>query len=243
VRLVAVCCTMLAAWCLARPSRGLRRVRKLDRVTKATAASPTAVIDSPLARGCLCAGSVALLGWLVAGPVVAGIGLPVGVLLSGWIGRLESPEQARAHADIDRDLPLALDLLAACAAAGRSPEQSLRVVSRAVGGAVATRLDAITARLSLGADPATEWARCASDQHLAGLARAMQRSAESGAPLADGLTRLAEDHRRDRRTRAQVKARNVGVKAAGPLAACFLPAFMLVGVVPTVAGSFRHLFG
>jgi len=71
----------------------------------------------------------------------------------------------------------------------------------------------------------------------------MQRSAESGAPLAEGLSRLAEDRRRERRTQTQVRARNVGVKAAGPLAACFLPAFMLVGVVPTVAGSFQRLFG
>ncbi len=71
----------------------------------------------------------------------------------------------------------------------------------------------------------------------------MERSTESGAPLADGLTRLAEDCRRERRTETQLRARKVGVKAAGPLAACFLPAFMLVGVVPTVAGSFQRLFG
>ncbi len=31
------------------------------------------------------------------------------------------------------------------------------------------------------------------------------------------------------------------MKAAGPLAACFLPAFMLIGVVPTIAGAFSNL--
>ncbi len=69
----------------------------------------------------------------------------------------------------------------------------------------------------------------------------MLRALESGAPLADGLTRLAADRRRERNTQVQRRARTVGVKAAGPLAACFLPAFMLIGVVPTIAGAFSRL--
>ena len=67
------------------------------------------------------------------------------------------------------------------------------------------------------------------------------RTAESGAPLVEGLSRLAADRRRERRTQTQLRARSVGVKAAGPLAACFLPAFMLIGVVPTIAGAFSNL--
>jgi hypothetical protein len=39
----------------------------------------------------------------------------------------------------------------------------------------------------------------------------------------------------------QKRARTVGVRAAGPLGLCFLPAFMLVGIVPTVVGGFAHL--
>ena len=35
-----------------------------------------------------------------------------------------------------------------------------------------------------------------------------------------------------------MRARTVGVKAAGPLAACSSPAFMLIGVLPTIAGGF-----
>ncbi len=194
-------------------------------------------------RAGVCVSAAVLLGWVLSGPLVGLVGLPAGVLLSIWIGRLESPDAVRAREEIDRDLPLAADLLAACATAGRPPEEALVIVGRALGGALGSRLSEVTVRLSLGADPVGEWARWTRDPQLGGLGRTLQRSAESGAPLADGLARLADDHRRDRRTRTQMKARNVGVKAAGPLAACFLPAFMLVGVVPTVAGSFRHLFG
>ena len=240
--ILTVCCVVLCAWSLTSPNRGRDRLRGLDRSEPAMAARRS-IVEAPFPRACLCAVAVAFTGWVVAGPVAGIAGVPAGVMLSVWIGRLEPPDVAKARDQINRELPLAIDLLAACAAAGRPPQESLPVVSRAVGGALGARLDEITARLSLGADPAAEWARCARDPQLAELGRTMQRSAESGAPLAEGLSRLAEDRRRERRTQTQVRARNVGVKAAGPLAACFLPAFMLVGVVPTVAGSFQRLFG
>jgi hypothetical protein len=39
------------------------------------------------------------------------------------------------------------------------------------------------------------------------------------------------------------RARAVGVKAAVPLGVCLLPAFVLVGVVPLVAGAVGVLAG
>ncbi len=192
-------------------------------------------------RSLTCALSCISLGWLLGGWAFAVGGLPAGLALSWWIGRFESPATARAKEEVARDLPLAADLLAACAEVGRPVEEALALVATVVGGALGERLDLIIARLALGADPLTEWRRAAADPELATLARTMARTVESGAPLADGLTRLAEDRRRERRTQLQLRARNVGVKAAGPLAACFLPAFMLIGVVPTIAGAFANL--
>jgi Flp pilus assembly protein TadB len=242
VSIVAACSVVLSVWAYARPPLAEGRIRR-RLPGRRLSRSSRPVLESPWRRGCVCAASMMLLGWVVGGLVAAIAGLPAGLAFAAWVGRLESPEVTRAREEIDRDLPLAVDLLAACAAAGRPSNESLTVVRRVVGGALGGKLGEISARLALGADPAREWARAAHDPQLAGLARAMQRSAESGAPLADGLTRLAQDLRRDRRTRSQIRARNVGVQAAGPLAACFLPAFMLIGVVPTVAGSFRHLVG
>lgn len=240
---VAVCSVALCVWTLTPRSRGRDRLRGLGPARPGAPRQPRRrLVQAPVPRAGLCAGALAMVGWVLAGPVAALAGLPAGVLLSVWIGRLEPPSAARAREEVNRDLPLAVDLLAACVFVGLPPQESLSVVSRAVGGVLGARFDEITARLSLGADPAAEWARCSQDPLLAHLGRTMQRSAESGAPLAEGLARLAEDCRRERRTQVQLRARNVGVKAAGPLAACFLPAFMLVGVVPTVAGSFQHLF-
>lgn len=193
------------------------------------------------ARVAVCVVAAAVTGWAVNGPLGAALGSGAGVALAWWVGRLESPEAVRTREHIARDLPLAIDLLSACAAVGRPTDQALGVVSQAVGGALAARFDGLRARLALGAEPAAEWRIMAADRQLAPLARTMTRALESGAPVSAGLSRLADDTRRERRTQAQVRARSVGVKAAGPLALCFLPAFMVIGVVPTVAGAFSHL--
>ena len=51
------------------------------------------------------------------------------------------------------------------------------------------------------------------------------------------MARLAVDLRRGARARVEARARAVGVRAALPLGLCLLPAFVLLGVVPLVAGS------
>jgi pilus assembly protein TadC len=156
---------------------------------------------------------------------------------------MESPGTVRERETVARDLPLAVDLLVACTLAGQPVDRAFTVVAQAIGGPLSRRLDALLARISLGADPLTEWGALVEDAQFGALARTMVRALKSGAPLASGLSRLAEDSRRDRRSVSQAWARSVGVKAAGPLAACFLPAFMLIGVVPTVAGAFTSLAG
>jgi pilus assembly protein TadC len=142
---------------------------------------------------------------------------------------------------IARDLPLAVDLMAACSQAGLPIQAILPHVARAVGGPLQSRLDVVSARWELGASLVEEWERLANDPQLRGLGHAMMRAHRSGSPVAEALNRLAVDARRERRTRLQSTARSVGVKAAAPLAACFLPAFMAIGVVPTVVGGFTHL--
>jgi pilus assembly protein TadC len=62
------------------------------------------------------------------------------------------------------------------------------------------------------------------------------RAHHSGAALADVLNRVAADLRRDLRAQAETAAAHASVKAVLPLGLCFLPAFLLIGVVPVVAG-------
>jgi Flp pilus assembly protein TadB len=187
------------------------------------------------------------LGAVGAAVVLGGVsGLVVGTLVAvvayGLLRRLEPRAVRRRRERMAADLPTAVDLLGACLAAGRPPGQALPVVARAVGGPLARDLDVVTVRLDLGADPVGVWRDVARREGaLAPLARTMARSLETGAPMADGLALLADDLRRRRRAALEQRARSVGVQAAAPLGLCFLPAFVLIGIVPSVVSAFSSL--
>ena len=51
----------------------------------------------------------------------------------------------------------------------------------------------------------------------------------------------ADELREQRRASARERARSVGVKTAAPLGLCFLPAFVLIGIVPTIISAFQGI--
>lgn len=192
---------------------------------------------------------------LVTGAVAAGVlvllGHLLGVLLAAvaggvaWhvAGRLESPAARRRRERLRADLPLVVDLMSACLAVGLAPSAALRRVAAALEGPATAELDGVLARLDFGVDPATAWRDLGSHPELGALGRCVARSVESGASVAEAMSRLADDLRRDARARVEERARSVGVRAAVPLGVCLLPAFLLVGVVPLVAGSVPLVLG
>lgn len=227
-----------AAWCwMRRPAR-----LPLSRAgAGATEPATLPLAERPWVRMLACVAGAAMIGFLLAGPVALVAGTIVGAAIAWWVATLEPSSVTREREAIARDLPMAADLMAACALVGAPIERAIAVVADSLGGPITDRLRAVVARLELGADPASEWRRLEDDLVLATLARTLLRTTESGAPAAEGLTRLATDRRRERRAVLLGRARAVGVKSAGPLAACFLPAFMLIGVVPIVVGVFAQL--
>ncbi|WP_235018026.1 type II secretion system F family protein [Thermomonospora echinospora] len=157
------------------------------------------------------------------------------------LSRLESREQRERRIRMVADLPVTVDLLAACLRGGVSWGEAVESVADAVGGPLGDELRGVAARVRLGADPATAWLLLAEDPELAPLARTAARTVDSGAALAPALARLAEDRRRAARAAAASRARAAGIRAVAPLGLCFLPAFILLGVVPTVAGIAQTL--
>ncbi len=177
------------------------------------------------------------LGALLA-PIIA-FAVPIG------LSRLEPASARRRRARIAADLPLAVDLLAACLRAGRPPQAAVATVAKAISGPLGDLLAGVGHRLGLGADPIDAWSTLLTEPPCASLARAVQRALRSGAPLAKSLEHLADDARSARRWTVEEQARAVESRAVVPLGLCFLPAFVLLGVVPTVAGSLGgvlHLF-
>jgi Flp pilus assembly protein TadB len=185
------------------------------------------------ATGCVALGTLFFVGG-VAG-AVAGL---VAALVCWWLtGRLEPPSHRRRRERLVASVPHAVDLMAACLAVGLSPAAALEQVAAVVDAPLSEELAALTSRLRLGADPATVWRDLARHPQLGGLGRTVSRAVDSGASVADAMQRLAGDLRLRSRAAAESRARAVGVRAAVPLGACLLPAFVLVGVVPLVAGS------
>ena len=66
------------------------------------------------------------------------------------------------------------------------------------------------------------------------VARAAERSGHSGAALAGAFARVADDLRADAVQTAEARARTAGVLVVLPLGLCFLPAFVLTGLVPVI---------
>jgi pilus assembly protein TadC len=102
-------------------------------------------------------------------------------------------------------------------------------------------LEGALARLRIGVDPLVVWGELGHDDALALMGRTLARVESSGAPVADEVERLADDLERASLAAVEDRARSVGVKAAVPLGLCLLPAFLLIGIVPTVAGLLTSL--
>lgn len=186
------------------------------------------------------AGALAVL-LVVPGPVGLALAAGTGALV-WWRGRRwESAHERRRRAQLEAELPHVVDLMTAALAAGAAPTTALALVAATVDQPMADELRSWTTRLELGSDPVAVWSSMARHPQLGRLGTTLQRSAESGAPVAAALLRLSEDLRDRRRAAVEERVRQVEVKAAVPLGVCLLPSFVLVGVVPLVAGSVSGL--
>lgn len=220
-----------AAWLLAAPPPDRRLERLLPRGSSAS--SVAARSGGPVLVAALVAG---LGAWaLVGGPVGVLLGLGCVLMVPRAARRLESRTARARREELERQAPLLADLVAAILASGAPMRYALVAAGEAVGEPAAAAIQPVVAALDLGADPTTAWTSTSGVPALEPVAAAVIRSAESGAPLSTVLTRIAQDMRRDRHRAVEVAARAAGVRAVAPLAACFLPAFLLTGVVPVVA--------
>ncbi|WP_327033176.1 type II secretion system F family protein [Micromonospora ureilytica] len=182
---------------------------------------------------------VAVLGGLAVAVVVEGwLGLlgalPAVLLLDVLLRRIEPPAVRKRRQREAADLPLAADLLAAAMRAGAPVDRSVLAVAEALDGPLADRLVRVGRTLLLGGGPAEAWSALDGVPGAERLTPAALRSANSGAALAGALTRLADDLRADRATAAEASARRAGVLIVLPLGLCFLPAFILAGLVPVI---------
>ncbi|WP_283139771.1 type II secretion system F family protein [Rhizohabitans arisaemae] len=183
------------------------------------------------------AASAGLLFALIVGGAPGIVGAaPAAAFVLAVLRRREPPHVLRRRARIVADLPFCVDLIVACLRSGSPLSGAVSLAARAVGGPLGERLAWLGEQLRLGAEPEVAWSKLGEEEPaLALLTRAMVRATVSGAPSAEMLERLAADCRRSARAGASAAARRVGSQVAAPLGLCFLPAFVLLGIVPIVA--------
>lgn len=184
---------------------------------------------------------------VVGGAALAVTSHPLVGLLAGaclwWflpavVARLETSEDSARRVALAEQLPMAAGLLSACLAAGSPIADALATAARAMPEPAGGLLDGAARIAALGGGP-LELAAVLSEAGEPGwrnLGAAVVRSAATGAPLADLLHAQADTALQSWAAAALVRARSAGVKSVLPLALCFLPAFLLLGVAPLVAG-------
>jgi Flp pilus assembly protein TadB len=240
---LATACAALAA--LVGAGRPASATGRLHAALPARRGAPTA--GSVLARlppgasqWCTRLAWFAVAALLLAGRAELALPAALGVAVIVLPARRDAAQRAGRRARMSRDLPRAADLLAMSLDAGLSPSDAVALVCDVVGGPVADALRPIAAALRSGVDPSLAWDAPAAHVRRRGpvdrLGRAFARAASTGAPLAETAAAVAAEERERARWAAEAAARRAGVRAVGPLALCFLPAFVLLGVVPVVAG-------
>jgi tight adherence protein C len=186
--------------------------------------------------------AVAAIVMASPGPVLVASLVLVGWLTARWAGRRRTA--VRRSAIRSEAAPAVLDLLGAALLAGLNPHRAVLRVAERAPDVLRDELDLAAAVLRLGGTPAAALRVAAENSGLDELraaAGALEAAERWGAPPAEALAARAEALRSRARLGAEAEAGRAAVRLAFPLVLCFLPAFVLLTVVPTVAGSLRVL--
>ena len=164
---------------------------------------------------------------------------PVGRVLRSF-GRRRRAQ--RGDAALDRELPIAIDLLGVAIGAGCTPYLAVEIASRWASPVIAAPFASVLGSCALGAsfDAALGDAARAVPR-LRPLVDALLASDRLGAPVGPALARLAAEDRVALRRRSEAHARRVPVRLLFPLTFLVLPAFVLITVVPGLAAGLARL--
>lgn len=139
------------------------------------------------------------------------------------------------------EIARACDLLAVCVESGMPLRAASRVVAEVSEGEAGRLVGEVVARLEVGVDEPDAWLALRERPGLRGLCADVARAVREGTTVGAVLRTHAAAARGHARSVLVVRARQVGVSAVLPVTVCFLPAFMLLGVVPIFA-SLGELF-
>lgn len=183
---------------------------------------------------------------ILGGPLVA-LAVTIVSVIRPRLDRLRG--ERRRLAAIAVAYPDLVDLLVLTITSGTSPAHAVSTLVPVAPEVTRSALRRIERRLSVGERFADAIAGIR-DPPPTGLGAVAQPLADAlaladryGTPLAPMLDRLAIEARDQRRRNAEISARQLPIRLAFPLVGCTLPSFVLLTVVPLMAGTFSSLRG
>ncbi|MBD8000447.1 type II secretion system F family protein [Oerskovia gallyi] len=130
------------------------------------------------------------------------------------------------------EIGVLLELLGAAVRAGTSVPRALEAVGQAIGGPDGAALHRAGAAVVLGAGWVEAWA--GAPPRLAMVQSALGLAWEQGAAPGEALRAAGEQLRSDQQAAARQAAARLAVHLVLPLGVCFLPAFVLIGLLPVL---------
>ena len=164
------------------------------------------------------------------GTVAVGLGLALLVAGRVWSDRLVAAARGTDQPGVD--VQVVLELVAAAMRSGAGVPRALEATGVAVGGTDGGVLTRAAHALVLGA----VWERAWVDapEALEPMVRALRGAWQDGAAPGEALRAAGDEVRHRRRASARTAAARLGVRLVLPLGACYLPAFVLVGLLPVL---------
>ncbi|MGL5406907.1 MAG: type II secretion system F family protein [Propionibacteriaceae bacterium] len=242
--MTAALCIACAVWLWIPSSQGLARLtlQSRDLYPKWIQPVPGAAPLRIRVIGGSCVGLLMLL--LLGGRLlVVFLALVIGVGATIGMGKVASSSHKQLQEKEAWDLPQALDLMVAGLEAGLPLRIATQAVATVFDGPVHERLIAVAARVAVGEKESQAW-RISGDAETSfgRMSSDIARSLDSGTALAPTLYRHSVDARSEHRARVESNAKAIGVRSVWPTMLCFLPAFLLTGVVPIIAGVALQFF-
>jgi Flp pilus assembly protein TadB len=182
----------------------------------------------------------------VLGPFAAAAAI---VVASMWPRVREMREHRRARNLAVLAYPDFVDMLVLSIKSGCSPRQALEALLGVAPNVTRPGIAALLQRADLGQRFA-ESVTALQEPPPLGLGTIAQPLVDAlaladryGTPLPPILDRLADEARAQRRRNAEAAARRLPIQLSFPLVGCTLPSFVLLTVVPLMAGTFSSLHG
>jgi len=228
-----VCFTVVAAVVGLNLLAGQPRVAALSQAGRASPLLPRLPVMPVTILG---AGVGLALAWVFSSSLLSlAIGAVAGGFASRWLASNNQNDE-KARAAVVREFPMVLGFLASVVESGAPVRFAAQAVSEVCDAGNAACLHKVLAQCDVGFSDAEAWRTLEDDPVWGDVARELARCVDTGAAVGDVLRNAATRATKASAAIATTKARSVGVSSTLPLVACFLPAFLLVGVVPIVGG-------